>query len=137
MNPAALDLHARQFAALGDPTRLGVFTLLSRAPLSVAQLAARLPVSRPAVSQHLKVLGAAGLVDHEAIGTRNIYRPRPDGVASLRACMDRLWDVGLARFKAEAEAVARAARPALSPRGPTAPARRPAAGRPSRRTRET
>ena len=99
--------HARRFAALGDPTRLQVFTLIARSPLSVAEVAERLPVSRPAVSQHLKILADAGLVQRESIGTRNLYRPDPDGVAMLRDFIDSLWDVGLARFKAHAEALAR------------------------------
>ncbi len=98
---------ARRFAALGDPTRLQVFALISRSPLSVAEVAERLPVSRPAVSQHLKVLVEAGLARCESQGTRNLYQPEPDGVASLRDFIDSLWDVGLARFKAQAEALAR------------------------------
>ena len=106
-NARTAALHARRFAALGDPTRLQVFTLIARSPLSVAEVAERLPVSRPAVSQHLKVLADAGLVQCESIGTRNLYRPDPDGVATLRGFIDSLWDVGLARFKAHAEALAR------------------------------
>lgn len=101
--PAA---HARRFAALGDPTRLEVFRLLSTGPLSVADIANRLPVSRPAVSQHLRVLADAGLVTFDAVGTRNIYRPNSDAVASMRDFIDSLWDVGLARFQAAAEAAA-------------------------------
>ena len=100
-------LHARRFAALGDPTRLQVFRLIARSPLSVAEVAERLPVSRPAVSQHLKVLADAGLVRYESMGTRNLYRPDPDGVATLRDFIDSLWDVGLARFQLHAEALAR------------------------------
>lgn len=106
MKPAPFALQARRFAALGDPTRLEVFRLLSRAPLSVSQIAEQLPVSRPAVSQHLKVLNDAGLVAWDSVGTRNIYRPDSDGVASMRDFIDSLWDVGLARFKAAAEAAA-------------------------------
>jgi DNA-binding transcriptional ArsR family regulator len=102
-----IDASARAFAALGDPTRLRVFAIVARAPLSVGELAAQLPVSRPAVSQHLKVLADAGLVVCDAVGTRNIYRPDADGVASLRSFVDDLWDVGLARFEAAAEAAAR------------------------------
>ena len=105
-NPAAR--QARRFAALGDPTRLQVFTLIARSPLSVAEVAERLPVSRPAVSQHLKVLADAGLVQRESVGTRNLYRPDSDGVATMRDFIDGLWDAGLARFKAQAEALARA-----------------------------
>jgi DNA-binding transcriptional ArsR family regulator len=112
-SPPALDAAARRFAALGDPTRLAVFRLVSRQPLSVAEVAQRLPVSRPAVSQHLRVLADAGLVSHEVQGNRHLYRPDTDGVAGLRDFIDSLWDVALARFKAEAEALARAAaRPA-------------------------
>jgi len=99
--------QARRFAALGDPTRLQVFTLIARSPLSVSEVAERLPVSRPAVSQHLKVLADAGLVQVESAGTRNLYRPDSDGVATLRDCIDSLWDVALARFKLQAEKVAR------------------------------
>jgi DNA-binding transcriptional ArsR family regulator len=103
----AAALQARRFAALGDPTRLQVFTLIARSPLSVAEVAERLPVSRPAVSQHLKVLADAGLVQRESVGTRNLYRPDTDGVATMRDFIDSLWDVGLARFKAHAEALAK------------------------------
>lgn len=100
--------QARRFAALGDPTRLQVFNLIARSPLSVAEVAEQLPVSRPAVSQHLKVLADAGLVRCESIGTRNLYRPDSDGIATMRDFIDSLWDVGLARFKAHAEGLARA-----------------------------
>ena len=106
-HPKPSALHAARFAALGDPTRLQVFTLIARSPLSVAEVAERLPVSRPAVSQHLKVLADAGLVQRESIGTRNLYRPDTDGIATMRDFIDGLWDVGLARFKAHAEALAR------------------------------
>jgi DNA-binding transcriptional ArsR family regulator len=107
MNPRLAQANARRFAALGDPTRLQVFALISRSPLSVAEVAAQLPVSRPAVSQHLKVLAEAGLVQLESVGTRNHYRPDTDGVATLRDFIDSLWDVGLARFKLQAEKAAR------------------------------
>ena len=103
----ATPAHARRFAALGDPTRLAVFTLVSRSPLSVVEIAERLPVSRPAVSQHLKVLADAGLVQCRSVGTRNLYRPDTDGIATMRDFIDSLWDVGLARFKSHAEALAR------------------------------
>lgn len=109
--PRSPDLAAaaRGFAALGDPTRLQVFHLVTRAPHSVGEIAERMPVSRPAVSQHLKVLCDAGLLDCEAVGTRRVYRPNTDGVATLRDFIDSLWDVGLARFKAAAEAAAASA----------------------------
>jgi DNA-binding transcriptional ArsR family regulator len=98
---------ARRFAALGDPTRLQVFLQLAREPRSVAEIAGAVHVSRPAVSQHLKVLADAGLVEHQPDGTRHIYRPRADGVSSMRDFLDGMWDVGLARFKAAAEVAAR------------------------------
>lgn len=107
MTPRQAALQARRFAALGDPTRLQVFVLIARSPLSVAEVAERLPVSRPAVSQHLKVLADAGLVQRDSIGTRNHYRPDTDGIATMRELIDSLWDVGLARFKARAEALVR------------------------------
>lgn len=100
-------LQARRFAALGDPTRLEVFHLLSRGPLSVAEIASQLPVSRPSVSQHLKVLADAGLVAFDSVGTRNIYRPDSDAVISMRDFIDGLWSIGLDRFRTAAEAVAR------------------------------
>jgi len=125
MRTALVQANARRFAALGDPTRLQVFALISRAPLSVAEVAAQLPVSRPAVSQHLKVLADAGLVSLETVGTRNLYRPDTDAMASLRDFIDGLWDVGLSRFKLQAEKVARErARPLRSVHEPERDARR-------------
>jgi DNA-binding transcriptional ArsR family regulator len=78
--------------ALGDPTRRAILTALRRAPSSVAGLTEHIPVSRPAISQHLKVLGQAGLVDHDAQGTRHIYRVDRDGLESLRDWLDQFWD---------------------------------------------
>jgi DNA-binding transcriptional ArsR family regulator len=125
MRTALVQANARRFAALGDPTRLQVFAMISRAPLSVAEVAAQLPVSRPAVSQHLKVLADAGLVSLETVGTRNLYRPDTDAMASLRDFIDGLWDVGLSRFKLQAEKVARErARPLRSVHEPERNARR-------------
>jgi DNA-binding transcriptional ArsR family regulator len=89
--------------ALGDPTRLAVFERLAQRPQPVGELAATLPVSRPAVSQHLKVLKAAGLVRDEAQGTRRVYSVDPDGIAALRAYFDRFWDQALTNFKELAE----------------------------------
>ena len=123
--PRASVAQARRFAALGDPTRLAVFTLIARSPLSVAEVAERLPVSRPAVSQHLKVLADAGLVQRESVGTRNLYRPDTDGIATMRDFIDSLWDVGLARFKLQAEKIARErARPLRNAHEPERAARR-------------
>jgi len=91
------------FTALGDPTRLAVFERLAEHPQSVGQLAAALPVSRPAVSQHLKVLKDAGLVTVRPAGTRRIYELDPDGVAALRDHLDRFWNRALTSFKAAVE----------------------------------
>jgi len=90
---------ANAFAALSDPTRREIFERLARAPLSVGELAAELPVSRPAVSQHLKVLKDAGLVGVRSIGTRNVYAVDPHGIASMRAYLDGFWTTALVAFK--------------------------------------
>src|SRR5215211_3431646 len=89
--------------ALGDPTRREIFERLAERPQAVGELARELPVSRPAVSQHLKVLKDAGLVFDRSAGTRRIYQLDPDGVAALRAYLDRFWNRSLAAFKAVAE----------------------------------
>jgi DNA-binding transcriptional ArsR family regulator len=91
------------FAALSDPTRRQIFDRLSRKALSVGELAEGLPVTRPAVSQHLKVLKGAGLVVVRTEGTRNIYRVDPRGVAAMRDYLDRFWQRALASFKEEVE----------------------------------
>jgi DNA-binding transcriptional ArsR family regulator len=91
------------FAALSDPTRRAIFERIALAPSAVGELAAELPVSRPAVSQHLKVLKSAGLVADQADGTRRIYRLDPGGVDAMRAYLDRFWNQSLAAFKAVAE----------------------------------
>jgi DNA-binding transcriptional ArsR family regulator len=88
---------------LGDPTRLAVFERLRGGPLAVGELAAQLPVSRPAVSQHLKALKQAGLVADEAVGTRRLYRVEPAGLASLREFLDGFWDVALSNYKQATE----------------------------------
>jgi DNA-binding transcriptional ArsR family regulator len=89
--------------ALGDPTRRAIFEGLRSKPLSVGEIAAELPVSRPAVSQHLRVLREAGLVTERRNGTRRLYRLDPDGVGELRDYFDDFWTDALAAFKAEAE----------------------------------
>jgi DNA-binding transcriptional ArsR family regulator len=91
-------------AALGDPTRRAIFEILAEGPTPVGELAKLLPVSRPAVSQHLRVLKDAGLVRDHAVGTRRLYRIDPEGIAAIRAYLDRFWDRALADFKAFAEA---------------------------------
>jgi DNA-binding transcriptional ArsR family regulator len=95
--------NAHPLDALGDPTRRHVFELLRDGPRSVGELAAGLPVSRPAVSQHLRVLETAGLVTHRRVGTRHLYELNGNGVVDLRAWVDAFWDEALARFKAAAE----------------------------------
>lgn len=90
--------------ALGDSTRRQVFELLRGGPRSVGELADDLPVSRPAVSQHLRVLEDAGLVSHQRLGTRHLYELDSAGVGTLRDWVDGFWDEALARFKATAEA---------------------------------
>jgi DNA-binding transcriptional ArsR family regulator len=85
--------------ALGDGTRRAIVGLLAERPLAVGELAAGLPVSRPAVSQHLKVLKDAGLVTESAVGTRRIYRLDPAGVGALRDQLDTYWSRALAGFQ--------------------------------------
>jgi DNA-binding transcriptional ArsR family regulator len=102
MKAALAQANARRFAALGDPTRLQVFALISRAPLSVAEVAAQLPVSRPAVSQHLKVLRDAGLVQEQREGTRRIYSADAKALGELRAYVDEMWQTALGKFAASA-----------------------------------
>ncbi len=89
--------------ALGDPTRKAIFELLADRPRAVVELAGELPVSRPAVSQHLRVLKGAGLVVDRPVGTRRIYRVDPDGLAALRADLERFWGKALAAYKAVVE----------------------------------
>jgi DNA-binding transcriptional ArsR family regulator len=85
--------------ALGDPTRRAIFERLAERPRAVGELAGELPVSRPAVSQHLKVLKKAGLVMDRRAGTRRIYQLDPDGLGELRAQLDRFWTKALATYK--------------------------------------
>jgi DNA-binding transcriptional ArsR family regulator len=89
--------------ALADPTRRTILELVAERPRHVRELADRLPVSRPAVSQHLKLLKAAGLVTDQAVGARRLYRANPAGLAALRAQLDRFWNQALINFKQQAE----------------------------------
>jgi len=91
------------FGALADPTRRAVFERLREGPRPVGELARDLPVSRPAVSQHLRVLKEAGLVTERRDGTRRLYRVDPEGLAALRDYFDDFWNEALAAFKAGAE----------------------------------
>jgi DNA-binding transcriptional ArsR family regulator len=95
--------YRNAFAALGDPTRREVFERLALGPRSVGQIAKGLPVSRPAVSQHLKVLKEAGLVTDQADGTRRVYRVDPKGLGQIRAWLDQFWEAALLAFQAEVE----------------------------------
>jgi DNA-binding transcriptional ArsR family regulator len=96
--------------ALGDPTRRRIFDRLAQGPKAVGELARGLPVSRPAVSQHLRVLKEAGLVSERPEGTRRVYRIDPAGVIALRAYFEGFWDRALLDFQAEAEATERSKR---------------------------
>lgn len=87
------------WTALADPTRRTIFELVVARPRAVGELAEQLPVTRPAVSQHLKLLKTAGLVRDHAEGTRRIYRVDPKGLAELRTQLDRFWNQSLANFK--------------------------------------
>ena len=89
--------------ALGDSTRMAIFRKLSGGPIAVNELASMLPVSRPAVSQHLRVLKDAGLVIDTRAGTRRLYQLDPEGVARLRAHFDQMWNRALSTFQAAAE----------------------------------
>jgi DNA-binding transcriptional ArsR family regulator len=85
---------------MGDRTRRAILELLAERPCAVGELAGQLPVSRPAVSQHLKVLKATGLVDDETVGTRRIYRLHPAGVRALRDQLDTFWTRAMANYEA-------------------------------------
>ena len=95
--------NAASFAALADPTRVAIVERLAGRPMAVGELAAGLPVTRPAVSQHLKVLKQAKLVRDEAEGTRRIYSLDPAGLGPIRQWLDRFWDQALAGYAAAAE----------------------------------
>jgi len=95
--------NARAFAALAEPMRASIMERLAAKPMAVGELAALLPVSRPAVSQHLKVLKEAQLVRDSAEGTRRIYAIDPAGLGAVRAWLDRFWDQALAAYAAAAE----------------------------------
>ena len=95
--------NAPAFAALAEPMRASIMERLAARPMAVGELAALLPVSRPAVSQHLKVLKEAKLVRDQAEGTRRIYTVDPAGLGAIRAWLDRFWDQSLAAYAAAAE----------------------------------
>ena len=95
--------YGKALAALADPTRRRVFERLRRGPKSVGALAQGLPVSRPAVSQHLRALKEAGLVGDRAEGTRRVYFIDPHGLAAVRRWLDQFWNEALAAFQTEVE----------------------------------
>jgi DNA-binding transcriptional ArsR family regulator len=95
--------QALAFDALGDATRREIFERLAVRPQAVGELAEQLPVSRPAVSQHLRVLKGAGLVTDRPAGNRRIYQVDPTGISALRAYLDQFWNQSLASFKQAAE----------------------------------
>ena len=95
-NPAAA------LTALADPTRRAIFERLARSPSAVGDLAREFPVSRPAVSQHLKVLKSAGLVTDQAAGTRRVYSVDSAGIAAIREYFEQFWQQSLASFRAAA-----------------------------------
>ena len=99
--------HLAALTALADPTRRAIFERLAQAPSPVGELARDLPVSRPAVSQHLKVLKAAGLVSERRDGTRRLYLARQDEMHKLRDFLDDYWTTGLERLRDVAEAAQR------------------------------
>ena len=93
----------RAFAALAEPMRTTIVERLATRPMAVGELAAMLPITRPAVSQHLKILKEAQLVRDEASGTRRIYSIDPAGLGAIRAWLDRFWDQNLAAYVEAAE----------------------------------
>jgi DNA-binding transcriptional ArsR family regulator len=95
--------YQEAFLALANPTRRRVFEQLRRGPKSVGKIAAEMPVSRPAVSQHLGVLKKAGLVGDRAEGTRRVYYIDPHGLAAIRTWLDQFWEDALSAFQAELE----------------------------------
>lgn len=99
-----MNAYQNGFSALADPTRRAIFERLGTGPRAVGDLAREFPVSRPAVSQHLKVLREAGLVSDSREGSRRLYRVDPEGVAGMRAYLDRFWSDALAAFEKAAKA---------------------------------
>ena len=97
----------KAFEALGDPTRLAIFQRIATRPHSVGEIAGQLPVSRPAVSQHLRVLKDAGLVADTKNGTRRVYDVRPEGIEALRRYFDQVWERNLKAFQSAADKISR------------------------------
>ncbi len=110
---------SEQLAALADPTRLAVFERLAKRPAAVQEIADHFPVSRPAISQHLRVLKNAGLVLDEAVGNRRVYRVNPTGIEEIRSYFERFWGDALSSFKTFIET-----NPSTNPKVPHATDRR-------------
>ena len=104
------------FDALGEPVRRRILELLSAGPTPVGQLAVRLPVGRPAVSKHLRVLSNAGLITHRSAGTRNLYMLAPGGLTAAQQWLVRTWDTVLAAYAAEAARAGQHKPPESEPR---------------------
>ncbi|HKG51402.1 MAG TPA: metalloregulator ArsR/SmtB family transcription factor [Actinomycetales bacterium] len=111
----ATSLEARALQALADPTRRSIFELLGRGPRSVRALAEDVPVSRPAVSQHLKVLRESGLVTVRAEGTRNVYALDPRGLGAVRDYFDQFWSAALTAFAAAVDRSGQPQDPSVPP----------------------
>ena len=101
--PRSEGAAADRMAVLADPMRRSIFEMLAEGPRAVNDIAERLPVTRSAVSQHLKALSDAGLVTHESVGTRNLYQVDPARIAEVRDYLDKLWQKALANLKKRAE----------------------------------
>lgn len=98
--PFVVTYEAREgWEALGDPSRLAIVTCLAERPRAVGELAEELPISRPAVSQHLRVLKDAGLVSDRAVGTRRVYRLNPAGMVALRDQLETFWNRALEGYQ--------------------------------------
>jgi DNA-binding transcriptional ArsR family regulator len=95
--------HERQLDALGDATRRAILARLAAGPLAVGELSAHFPMSRPAISQHLRVLKDARLVTHTAVGTRRVYAVDREGINELRRYFDQFWGSALSSFKSRVE----------------------------------
>jgi DNA-binding transcriptional ArsR family regulator len=105
-------LHRAALDALGDPNRRAIVEILARGGKSVQQIADQLPISRPAVSRHLRLLKGAGLVSDHAEGTRRVYQLRDEGVEAVRRYFAEVWDQAIPRFRIVAENTGAPARPA-------------------------
>jgi DNA-binding transcriptional ArsR family regulator len=122
-------------SALADPTRREVFEHLRSGPRAVGEIASDMPVSRPAVSQHLKVLKLAGLVADRAEGTRRVYYIDPNGLGALRRWLDQFWDQALVAFQAEVDKAGEPP-PAASAKGKTHESHDHGRARPQKRARQ-